>query len=404
MFAEIKALVSQNQTDQALRQLQEQADDQWEESILLLQSSQAQLNKEKTQQLISSEEAQRRQNNINAGTLELVSFIEQGNLPPEAVSRRLSSHLDDDQQNITDLQGASLQFGDDADVVVGSGNKIFKALGKWQFWTIVIVLLLVVAGGYFGIQKLSANQENAAVSLTAIQNELAQLANNSDERFNQQLPELKEKISEGIKAYKEENYDGAIEKLEEVARKAKLATVYQALEAAYLAKNMPEKAYEMRAQASRIDASVYQERPLSEIKGRTINLLAPENGGKSRAMSNQQMNELFNQSLKRLYTGNDNWIVFSFKDGLEAKLEAVDYYVAGSDPYNIDSFEILIGDAPTGAFSSIGTFTIQNAYLSDQPFQRFEFEPVRAKFVKFQYNTTSTTGVYMHELRLWGTL
>ncbi|MCG8330307.1 MAG: SUN domain-containing protein [Chitinophagales bacterium] len=414
MLSKVKNLVSNNQAMAALALLKEDADDQWEEAIILLQSSQVQLSNEKTQQLISSEEAQRRQNQINAGILTLLGHIEQQERSSEDITEQLKGQfwkpeLQQVTQNDIDksvsINHSNITIGNNTDVVIGSGNKIFKSLGRWQFWAIIMVLLVIGGTLFYGGKRLFAQQENTTVSLTSIQNELAKLASAKGENFTQQIPELKEKISAGVNALNNDNYDEAIQQLEEVAKSAKLATVYQALEDAYLKKGDVKQAYKMRQQALRINPAAYAERSLKELKGKTINLLAPENGGSMKAASDPKMAAIADQNLGKLYTGSNNWIVFSFKDEQEAELHSFDYYVPSSNKYHIESFDLLVSnDSPTDNFTSIGTFQLENVYLSDQPFQHFTFEPVKARYIKFQINAKSTTGVYMYEIRLWGKL
>ena len=414
MLSNVKNLVSNNQAMAALALLKEDADDQWEEAIILLQSSQVQLSKEKTQQLISSEEAQRRQNQINAGILTLLEHIEQQEKTSDDITEQLKDQFwkpelqkatQNDIDNSVSIDHSNITIGNNSDVVIGSGNKIFKSLGRWQFWAITVLLLIIGGALFYGGKRLFAQQKNTTVSLTSIQNELAKLASTESESFNQQIPQLKEKISAGVNALNNDNYDEAIQQLEAVAKSAKLATVYQALEDAYSKKGDVIQAYKMRQQALKINPTAYAERPLKELKGKTINLLAPENGGIMKAASDQRMAAIADQNLDKLYIGSHNWIVFSFKDGQEAELQSFDYYVPSSNKYNIESLELLISnDSPTDNFTSIGIFQMENVYLSDQPFQHFTFDPVKARYIKFQINTKSTTGVYMYEVRLWGKL
>jgi len=77
--------------------------------------------------------------------------------------------------------------------------------------------------------------------------------------------------------------------------------------------------------------------------------------------------------------------VYAFKDEKPASFDTFATLVKGTASDNLKEFELLVGDeSPTGAFRSIGKFTVQNVKLLKSPYQEFKFEPVTAKYLKIK--------------------
>jgi extradiol dioxygenase family protein len=117
-------------------------------------------------------------------------------------------------------------------------------------------------------------------------------------------------------------------------------------------------------------------------------ILAAKNGGVLIAAGNDDWAKLNDgKEDDRAVTYNTTGI-YGFKDGKPATITGVDLLIAEQSEYNVKDFEVLVGDeSPTGAFKSLGTFTTQNIKLMQDPYQRFTFEPVKAKYLKFAFNT-----------------
>jgi hypothetical protein len=133
-------------------------------------------------------------------------------------------------------------------------------------------------------------------------------------------------------------------------------------------------------------------------------ILAQKNGGVLIAAGNDDWQKLNDgKEDDRAVTYNTIGI-YGFKDGKPATLTGVDVLIPEQSEYNVKDFEVFVGDeSPTGAFTSIGTFTTQNIKLMQDPYQRFTFPPVTAKFLKIAMNTDWGGGyIATYELRAHG--
>lgn len=259
-LSSVQRLLAAGRTAEALAQLQDhilKKAPKWRQSALLLRAGWSQLEKEVMGGLISGEEAERRRNRVNAGALQLLENLESGLTTPEELWQELKPQFWNDtiaeemkkqEQNSTDISGSNIHIEGSSDVVTGSGNmvikKIINALGRWQFWSILLVLAGLGVFGFFGGQEILGNQEEAYASLSIIQKELARLAEERGEDFEQQLPEIENQLASGMKALKKEDYKTAAQELEAAAEKAPLASVYKNLAYAYEQEGKIEKAYE----------------------------------------------------------------------------------------------------------------------------------------------------------------
>lgn len=419
-YTSIQPLLVSGQTTVALQQLQSQVPASWQQSVLLLRASLSQLEKEVMNGMISSEEAQRRRNQINASTLQLLDKLESGGTTPESLFQELKSNywnqniaqeMAKQEENNTNISGSNINISGSSDVVIGSGNtvtkKIFKALGRWQFWTLLVVLAIIVGFMFFGGREVMSQQDANYTSLGQIQAQLEALIAQKGEGFADQLPQLKEQLVTGMKALKKEDYPTAIKELKELANQAPLASVYKNLAYAYEQNGQIDEAYFMRTEALRVDPNAFFPQKAAEIKGKHVDLLAPENGGEIVVTSDPNMERLLDFYLSRISVNVGSWAVFGFNEGHLAIIDRVDFFIPASDDYNPRHFELLVSTASeNGPFTSIGKFEPQNAFIKKKPFQEFSFEPVKAKYVKIimgpQQTDFSYVGIY--EMRLWGKL
>jgi Mg-chelatase subunit ChlD len=116
--------------------------------------------------------------------------------------------------------------------------------------------------------------------------------------------------------------------------------------------------------------------------GSDANLLAQANGGTILAAPNDDWAKLNDGSEDRAvtYSGEGVW---QFKDGKPATFDTFEMLIPQQDGYNVKEFELQAGDeSATGAFRSIGSFTTQSIKLMQQPYQRFTFPSVTAKYLK----------------------
>lgn len=419
----IHQLLAAGRTADALERLQEHIQDKapkWRQPILLLRASWAQLEKERRQGIISGEEAERRRNRINAAALQLAENLESGLAAPEELWRELKPQfwneniaevMKKQEQNQTNISGSNINIEGSSDVIVGSGNtvskKIVNALGRWQFWGILVVLGGLGAFGYFGGMEIIDQQEVAYASLSEIRQELSKLAEERGEDFQARVPEIEAQAKSGLKAMKKGDYQTAIRELEAAAGKAPLASLYKDLAYAYEQEGNIEKTYQMRNRAREIDPNAYGVRSASEIKGKYLNLLAAENGGELLVASDPRMERLVNESTELFAVDKNAWAVFGFNEERPALIDRVDFYIKETRYLNPASFEVQTSlESPNGPFTSAGIFEPQNAFVKRKPFQEFTFAPVEAKYVKIIIGPAHDhpSATYPSELRLWGRL
>jgi hypothetical protein len=116
--------------------------------------------------------------------------------------------------------------------------------------------------------------------------------------------------------------------------------------------------------------------------GSDADLLAQANGGTILTAPNDEWAKLNDGSEDRAvtYQGEGVW---QFKDGAPATFDTFEMLILQQEGYNVREFELQVGDeSATGSFRSIGTFTTQNIKLMQQPYQRFTFPSVTAKYLK----------------------
>jgi hypothetical protein len=105
-----------------------------------------------------------------------------------------------------------------------------------------------------------------------------------------------------------------------------------------------------------------------------------------------------------VYNTNNDFAVWGFKDKRTATFDQFSFLAPGSDHYQFVVVELSYGnDSPTGPFTPIGRFELENALLTETPFQEINFPAVAAKYFKLQLRERSPNG-YAQEVRLMGEL
>lgn len=416
----LRSLFVSGQTAEALKQLSSWAETQspaWRQAALLLQAGWSQNEQEAAAGTISYDEATRVRNRITQGAIGMLDQIESGAQSPQTVldalkkeflNERVAQALENNETNIT---GSQINVQGSKVVVVGSGNtvskKVFTALGRRQFWGILALLAVLLAGGYYGVSLLSGQQSAAFISLKDIQKELGVLADlNAGVRatLESNQAELEGWLAKGMEAFKSGDYPTAVQYLEQVAAELPLATVHQNLAAAYEQMGNADKVRENLNAAQKINPNLDMSKSYAQLKGKRIDLLAPEHGGKILVSSGEQLLRMVDGKTEVVIITNNDFAVFSFKDKRAATFSQFGYYLPGTDRYNFLDFELFYGnDTPTGEFKSIGKFKAENALLSETPFQEFNFAPVTAKYFKVQLLEKSPNG-YSYEMKLMGEL
>lgn len=158
--------------------------------------------------------------------------------------------------------------------------------------------------------------------------------------------------------------------------------------------------------AKKINPNIQTGKSYAQLKGKRINLLAPESGRIFVAGSRANLEELMDgiESIVGCYK-NDELIV-SFKDNRMASFDRFSTLVTESSGENISEFELFVGNnSPDGVFSSIGKFKTQNMLLTENRYQEFTFPKVTAKYFKFKVlNCHDGFFPKGREIQLWGEL
>lgn len=417
----IQQVLASGQTEMALQQLMqlaEQTNPETQQSAILLRAAWESQEQQAINGTLSFEEAHAQRNRINQGALSLLADIESDGQVSKQVQSGLQNELYNPQtaaliqqvydNDSTNLQGTHIKADDGASVIIGAGNTVHKktyhALGIRQFGTILLVLALLGGGGYFVYKQLNKGQDKSYASLSDIQKELSALADlnkNLGTKLEKDRPEIEALLEKGLKAMREKEYTTSIQYLEKVAAITPASTIYQNIAYAYEQMGKTDKAQENLNKAKGINPNIEVQKSAGELKGKRINLIAPENGGKMVAATSNNVLKLTDGNLDHAYRG-EIFGVYAFKDGEKATFDQFETYVpsgsGGSDSHQIELF--YGNESPTGNFVSIAAFKPYNGLLTETPFQKFTFPAVTAKYVKIK--NTGFRAVY--EFRLMGTL
>ena len=141
-----------------------------------------------------------------------------------------------------------------------------------------------------------------------------------------------------------------------------------------------------------------------EKKAESPNILAQSAGGQVLAASGEGWTKTNDGKEDAIGGGTGIQVgveaVYAFKDEQPATFDKFATLVPNTDTQNLKEFELLVADdSPTGAFRSIGTFTVQNAKMLKSPYQEFKFEPVTAKYLKIKL--VSNYGAYQQALKIY---
>ena len=419
---EIQRIFAQGNTEEALQKLHEyiqKKDPNWEQAVLLLKASYAHLQKQELLNTINPEEANRERNRINAHGLSLLEQVTMGKSPKRTFTElknqfwnpEIENIMSQEGQNNTNISNANINIQSSSEVLIGSGNtvnkKIVNALGKWQFWLIILGIIGLATFGFFGINSLSGGQDTVVTSVQDLEDELQMLAEEKPE-LKQQLSDLQAQLKTGLQSLRSENYTDAIKNLEQLVQKAPIAGAYQSLAIAYEKEGDIEKAYAMRNQAQKINPEVFATKNATKIKGKYVNLLAPENGGELIIATNPKLEKAINGQLDYNVFEPNSWAVFGFNESRIALIDRFDFYIPKSSGRTPKAIELFVStESETGPFDTLAVFNPLNALIKKKPFQEFPFKSVQAKYVKVVI-VDSYEGFlnapYIYEIRLWGKL
>ena len=101
-------------------------------------------------------------------------------------------------------------------------------------------------------------------------------------------------------------------------------------------------------------------RAVAQASSAVINLLDPENGGQVVVATQERWLRKIDGHGGADYFREGEWAVFAFKDERPAIFDTFAVLIPKSGD-NVKEFELLVGDSPTGKFTSVGKFTTVNA-------------------------------------------
>lgn len=147
--------------------------------------------------------------------------------------------------------------------------------------------------------------------------------------------------------------------------------------------------------------------PAPDLAPGRIDLLAAEAGGHLVVASSEGWSKMIDGEVDTYGWADSGIGVFAFKDEQPARFDTIALFIPGAAGANVREFEIFAGsDTPTGSFRSLGRYSTQNLRVMSDPWQRFSFTPVTAKYLKLQglVSHDGSAVMYIHELRLYGEL
>jgi tetratricopeptide (TPR) repeat protein len=397
-----KALFAAGQTETALEQLMgltANASQETQQSALLLRSAWEYQQRESINGTLAYEEANAQRNRITKGALDLIDDFENEGVIARSTESGIKNDLltpqtaalmqvyDNDQ---TSVQGTTIHAHSDADVIIGAGNTIHKTkvsgFGMRQFVSILLVLGILGGGGYWAYSKLFKKQDSAYASLADIQKELGTLADlNSSlrDKLTEDRAEINAQLTKGMKAMNDKDYKTAIQYLETVAQKTPASTVYQNIAFAYEQIGKTDKAAAALLQAKEINPNFEVTKSVAQLKGKTVNVLSPDNGGKILVTSDADKTRWVDGDEKSNSWGG--WAVFGFNKDSKVKINECRILIPETS--NVHPAEIVLSysnDSPMKGFQLIDTIKPYNALIADSPYQKFKLPTVTAKYIKIE--------------------
>ena len=411
-----KALIASGQTESALKQLREltgKSNTDTQQSAILLSASWEYQQREAIKGTLSYEEANIQRNRIARGALELIADLENAGAVTQSTQSGLQQDLWNNQtaalmQNYAHNH-TSVKSRGDANIIVGQGNTIHQkkitGFGIRQFATILLTLTALSGGGYWAYGNLFAGQNKTYASISDIQKELTAMAESNGDlktALDKNRLLIESQLTKGVDALDAKDYPRAIQYLEKVAAQTQANSVYQNLVYAYEQTGNQAKANEARAKIKGV-APPPTAKPTPAPQGQNVNLLAPENGGKIVAMSDED-NKKWTDGAEKTSDFGAGWTIYGFDSNVKINEFRILTVGSGDNPEEV-KLSYSNNDSPTEKFTVINTFKIFDGLLTDSPFQKFSFPPISAKYIKVEIpgRTINYNGSVVYEIQLMGT-
>ena len=146
-------------------------------------------------------------------------------------------------------------------------------------------------------------------------------------------------------------------------------------------------------------AAASDDAPPASAAAPAVNLLTAGGGAEIVAASSDDWAKASDgdEATDALLTGE---VIYALGHGKGATFDTFGVFVPGTLSYNLAEYELATSDAgPTGPFTPIGRFKVQNIKLYAAPFQEATFPATTARYLRFRI-VQPTNGADIYELRL----
>jgi hypothetical protein len=140
-----------------------------------------------------------------------------------------------------------------------------------------------------------------------------------------------------------------------------------------------------------------------------IDLLSDENGGHIVRATSENWELAIDgteATVGHVAGYEDAWAIFGFEGDRPGTFGRFAVLIPDNDRSNPKRIELLVSDALSGPFRSLGSFETQNARNFENPYQDFVFEPVTSRYLQVRIRSAHDDDrtANMTEFQLWGRL
>ncbi len=414
-----KQLIAKGETEAALNLLMEQRDQHsanTSKAIVVLKAAWTNLKKQQIVGTIAPEEAERVNNRINMGILNVVQDMDihgEGHtinlygINTDLLNEQTSAIVHQiENAHYHTVRDNKIQVGQAENVVVGSGNtittKVRKGWGIFQYSFLVLMICVLGYGGWFAFTNLAAANDNVLFSLSEVRASIELLAKNDNAVRIAFDPSMRKQLEAGWEDLKNGNFQEAIYKLEEVVKVAPAPKLLLELGLAH--RKNKEEGYAQKYILEAFEKSPSLKREYIEtLRGQKINLLDITAGtGLVKASASDWENVL--TDIDYFQDEVPSEAVFGFGNGLSATFDQFEVGIEKVHYYNPKNIELYSGDSPNGVFKKIATIHVENLYVQGL-YQKFPFPPTTSKYFKIKVlGAYGGNFTFIPDMKLMGTL
>lgn len=414
-----KQLIAKGETEAALNLLMEQRDQHsanTSKAIVVLKAAWTNLKKQQIVGTIAPEEAERVNNRINMGILNVVQDMDihgEGHtinlygINTDLLNEQTSAIVQQiENAHYHTVRDNKIQVGQAENVVVGSGNtittKIRKGWGIFQYSLLVLMICVLGYGGWYAFNNLAAGNDNVLFSLSEVRANIELLAKNDNAVRIAFDPSVRKQLEAGWEDLKNGNFEAAIDNLEEVVKVAPAPKLLLELGLAH--RKNKEEGYAQKYILEAFEKSPSLKREYIEtLRGQKINLLDITAG--TTLVKATEKDWEYTLYHNNYFQGDvPSEAVYSFGNGLPATFDQFEVRIDEVHSYNPKNIELYAADSPNGAFKKIATIHIENLYVEGN-FQKFPFPPTTNKYFKIKVlDVYGGSFVAIPDMKLMGVL